>query len=86
MLPHAYLEQARDAALAHDAARATAALNKAEQAWEGVNTPYGNAQTIIDPEAVREIGRARQSVEMRRWDDALYYIDGALTHPSTILP
>jgi hypothetical protein len=85
-LPHAYLEQAKQAAEKRDAPRTLAALDRAEQAWEGANTPYGNPEIDADPEALRAIARARQSVEMHRWDDALYYIDAALTHPSTLLP
>ncbi len=85
-LPHTYLEQARAAAAAHDAPGTLTALDEAENAWEGVNTPYGNPMVINDPEVPREIGRARQSVQMGRWGDALYYIDTALTHPSTIIP
>ena len=85
-LPHTYLEQALHAADARDAPRTIAALDQAEAAWEGANTPYGNPQIVTDPDVLREIARARQSVQMQRWDDARYYIGAALTHPSTINP
>lgn len=85
-LPHAYLEQAMKAAEARDTPRTLAALDQAERAWVGANTPYGNPQIVSDPDVLREIGRARQSVQMQRWGDARYYIGTALTHPSTINP
>lgn len=85
-LPHAYLKQARQAAQAHDAPKALAALDAAEKAWMGNNTNYGSPEITFDPEAEREIARARQSVQMQLWNDAIYYIDTAMTHPSTILP
>lgn len=85
-LPHTYLEQARHAADARDAAGTIAALDKAQSAWEGANTPYGNPQVVVDPDVLREIARARQSVQMQRWGDAQYYIGAALSHPSTINP
>lgn len=85
-LPHAYLEQALQAVHEHDRTKALAALNQAENAWLGRNIPFTDAFFTFDPEAMREMGRARQSIEMGRWDDADYYIRTALTHPSTITP
>ncbi len=85
-LPHTYLEHALTAAQHRDAAATVSALDQAEQAWGGVNSTYGVPEGYDDAEAIREIARARQSVDMGRWDDALYYIQSALTHPSTIIP
>jgi hypothetical protein len=85
-LPQAYLQNALAAVKARDANTAIAQINLAETTWLGANTPYGDPQIDIDPEALREIGRARQSVEMGRWGDAEYYVRTALTHPSTIQP
>ncbi len=83
-LAHAYLEQARAAAEAHDAAKTLAALNQANQA--SVTSPSGRARSNYSPTTLREITEARQSVALGRWDDAIYYINTALTDPSTLLP
>ncbi|MDA8252024.1 MAG: hypothetical protein M0Z28_23065 [Rhodospirillales bacterium] len=85
-LPHTYLEQALAAVQAHDAPKALAALNKAENAWLGTNVPFTDPFFGFDPDAMREMARARQSVQMGRWGDAEYYIRTAMTHPSTIVP
>lgn len=85
-LPHTYLEQARAAIKAHDAPAAIAAINKAENAWLGRNSPFSDPFFTFDPDAMREMARARQSVQMGRWGDAAYYIDVAIRHPSTLVP
>jgi uncharacterized lipoprotein YbaY len=85
-LPHAYLEQALQAVHERDAPKALAALDQAENAWIGRNVPFTDAFFNFDPDAMREMARARQSIQMGRWGDADYYIRAALTHPSTIVP
>jgi hypothetical protein len=81
-----YLLRALAAVQRQDAAVALAQLAEAESVWLGSNTPYGNPFIVSDPEALREMGRARQSVQMGRWGDAAYYVRAALTHPSTVIP
>jgi hypothetical protein len=85
-LPHTLLNQALQAVQAHDSEKALDALNKAENAWLGTNVPFSDAFFNFDPEAMREMGRARQSIQMQRWADAEYYIRTAMTHPSTLTP
>lgn len=82
----AYLKKAQVAVQAHDATTAVANLNQAETAWLGGATPYRDPQIDIDPEALREVARARQAVQMGLWGDADYYVRTAMTHPSTIAP
>jgi hypothetical protein len=84
--PHTYLEQAKQAAAAHDAPRTIAALNEAERLWVANNGSYGNPAIDTPAEVLTQIFRARQAVQMGRWSDANYYIAAALTHPSTIIP
>lgn len=83
-LPHAYLEQAKAAAQAQDAPTTLSALSQAANA--SVLTPAGRPSVTSNAQTLRWIGEARQSVEARRWNDALYYINTALSDPSTILP
>lgn len=85
-LPHYWLKQALAAAQAHDSPTALADIAKAESLWQGSNIPYSNPMFQFDPDAMREMARARQSVEMQRWGDAVYYIRTAMTHPSTVTP
>lgn len=86
-LPHAYLLQAKQAAERHDTAKTLAALNQAENVYLGTSPrPYRNPVLSYDTEAVVEMGQARLAVQMQRWDDALYYINTAITHPSTLIP
>ncbi len=85
-LPHTLLTQALQAVKAHDSDKALDALNKAENAWLGTNVPFSDAFFNFDPEAMREMGRARESIQMQRWDDAEYYIRTAMEHPSTLTP
>ncbi len=85
-LPRTYLEQALKAVQAHDAPTALAALNHAESLWIGANVPFSDAFFNFDPDAMREMARARQSVQMGRWGDAEYYVRTALTHPSVVTP
>jgi hypothetical protein len=85
-LAMAYLKKAQAAVAARDATTAIANLNQAETAWLGGATPYRDPQINIDPEALREVARARQAVEMGLWSDADYYVRTAMTHPSTIAP
>jgi hypothetical protein len=83
-LPHAYLEQARAAAEAHDAAKALTALDEADRA--SVTAPSGRSISSYNPATLQDIARARQSVTLGRWGDATYYIETALSDPSTLLP
>ena len=85
-LPHTYLEQAKQAVATRDAAQAVAALDEAAALWRHNNGSYGNPVVDTPPEVLMQIFRARQAVQMGRWDDAKYYIAAALTHPSTIIP
>ena len=83
---HPYLERALAAVQQRDAKVALAQIDRAEAIWLGTNTPYGNPFVTSDPDALREMARARQSVQMGRWRDAEYYVRTALTHPSTTMP
>ncbi len=83
---HPYLERARAAVQQRDAKAALAQIDQAEAIWLGTNTPYGNPFVTSDPDALREMARARQSVQMGRWGDAEYYVRTAMTHPSTTIP
>ena len=85
-LPHYYLKQALVAVQAHDSTTALANIAKAEQLWIGGNIPYQNPIIEFDPDAMREMARARQSVQMQRWGDAEYYVRTAMRHPSTVSP
>ena len=84
--PKPYLEQALKAVQQRDATAALADLNRAESMWIGSNVPFSDAFFGFDPDAMREMARARQSVQMQRWGDAEYYIRTALTHPSVVTP
>lgn len=85
-LPHYWLEQALVAVKARDAKTALADIDKAEALWEGSNIPFTNTQFQFDPDAMREMARARQAVQMGQWGDAEYYVRTAATHPSTVTP
>jgi len=85
-LPHAYLEQAKQAVEARDAPQALAALDRAENAMLVAATPSRNPILQKSVEVVREIAEARQSIGMQRWSDAAYYINTALTDPDTLIP
>ncbi len=84
--PRPYLVQALHAVQQRDAPSALADLNKAESLWIGANVPFSDVTFGFDPDAMREMARARQSVQMERWGDAEYYIRTALTHPSVVTP
>ncbi len=81
-----YLVAALKAVQQHDAPTALAQIDKAESIWIGVNVPFSSPFFEFDPDAMRNMARARQSVEMRRWADAEYYVRTALTHPSVVMP
>jgi hypothetical protein len=85
-LPMAYLQKAMVAVKARNAEAAIAQIDQAETAWLGANYPHGAAEITIDPDAVRDIGRARQAVQLGLWGDAEYYVRTAMTHPSAIQP
>ena len=85
-VPLAYLKQAKVAVEHRDAAAATAALDHAEGQWLDRNTPYGDPFFTLEPEALREMGRARQAIAMGRWGDAEYYVAAAMTHPTMLTP
>ena len=86
ILPMAYLQKAQKAVQARNTDLAVAELNQAETAWLGANYPHRDPLIVIDMDALRDVGRARQSVQMGLWSDAEYYVKTAMTHPSAIQP
>lgn len=84
--PRPYLVKALAATQRHDSAEAIAELNKAESLWISGNVPFSSPFFEFDPDAMRNMARARQAIEMQRWGDAEYYIRTALTHPSVVTP
>jgi len=84
--PHPYLVAALKAVQQRDATAALADIDRAESMWIGTNVPFSDAMFGFDPDAMRDMARARQSVQMQRWADADYYIRTALTHPSVVMP
>ncbi len=84
--PHPYLVAALKAVQQRDATAALADIDKAESIWIGTNVPFSDAMFGFDPDAMRDMARARQSVQMQRWADAEYYVRTALTHPSVVMP
>ncbi|MBN9509706.1 MAG: hypothetical protein J0I21_11405 [Alphaproteobacteria bacterium] len=85
-LTKVYLEQARGAIARRDSAEALAALACAQSVWISRNVPFTTPFFNYDPEALRAIARAQQSIEMGRWDDAGYYTRVALGDPSILTP
>ncbi len=81
--PVRYLQHAQDAAQAHDAAAALAALNDAENAWLTANAAWGNPIVHHERPALREIGAARVSVQQARWRDAQHYIGSAMSNAAS---
>lgn len=84
--PKQELQAAREAVQARDGTKAIGALNLAERDWLGRNNAIGNPELAQEPVVLREIGNARDAVRLQRWDDAMYYIDAALTHRSADIP
>lgn len=84
--PRQELQAARAAAQAQDGTKAVDALNLAERDWLGRNNAIGNPELSQEPEVLREIGNARAAVRLQRWNDAIHYIDAALSHPSADIP
>jgi hypothetical protein len=86
LLAQAYLRQAQTAIAEHRQTAAIAAIDRAESVWLGRNTVRGYSVVPVEPEVLREMARAKESVQMQNWDDASYYIASALTHPSILTP
>jgi hypothetical protein len=86
LLAQTYLRQAQTAIAQHQKTEAIAALNSAESVWLGRNTVRGYFVVPVEPDVLREMARAKESVQMQNWDDAKYYIAAALTHPSILTP
>ena len=84
--PRQELQAARQAVQVQDGAKATQALDLAERDWLGRNNSVGNPELSQEPEVLREIGNARGAVRLQRWDDAIRYIDAALSHQSADIP
>ena len=85
-LTKVYLEQARTAIAHRNSAEALAALNCAQSVWVSRNVPFTSPFFNYDPEALRAMARASQSIGMGRWDDASYYVGVALGDPSILTP
>jgi hypothetical protein len=85
-LTRVYLEQARGAIERRESAQAIQALGCAESLWVSRNTPFSTPFFNFDPTALRAMARARQAIEMDRWDDARYYVGVALRDPSILTP
>lgn len=84
--PRPYLVAALKAVEQRDATAALADIDRAELMWIGTNVPFSDPFLGFDPDAMRNMARARQSVQMQRWADADYYLRTALTHPSVVTP
>jgi hypothetical protein len=82
----AYLQQAQAAVAQRNSAEALAALDRAQSFWVSRNVPFTTPFFTYDPTALTAMARARQSVEMGRWDDARYYVSEALDDPSILTP
>lgn len=84
--PRQALQAARQAVQVQDSSRAVNSLDVAEQDWLGRSNGVGNPELAQAPAVLREIGNARAAVRLQRWDDAMHYIDAALTHSSADSP
>ncbi len=81
-----YLQQAQVAVGQRNRAEALASLDRAESLWISHNVPFSSPFFTFDPEALRDIARAKQSIDLGRWDDANYYVSTALRDPSILTP
>lgn len=80
------LSQAQKAVQAKDGAAATAALDRAQNAWLAANTSVENPQFPQEGTALQQIGEAREAVRQKLWDQASYYIRTAMDHASDLTP
>jgi len=86
MTPEQYLGQAKTAIQAHQRYSALMAVNSAENellrdraAQESRGTrDVGQAE----PPVIREMGRAREAIRQSHWNQAMHYVDAAMSHPS----
>jgi hypothetical protein len=80
------LSQAQKAVQAKDGAAATAALDRAQNAWQTANISVENPQFPQEGTALQQIGEAREAVRQQQWDQASYYIKAAMDHASDLTP
>lgn len=87
--PDDYLAQALRYIQLHQQSQAAAAVDTAENVLLEPPTPYefrGTRRLPGEPQVIRDVGRAREAIQERRRNDAEYYIDAAMSHPSAHLP
>lgn len=80
------LAQAEQAVQNKDGNTATAALDRAQNAWQTANTSVENPQFPQEGTALQQIGEAREAVRQQHWDQATYYIKAAMDHASDLTP
>jgi hypothetical protein len=83
--PEQFLMQARTAVQAHHAMTALMAVNNAENELlrSGAAEEQRSTRDVGEPEVIRQIGRAREAIQQRHWQQAETYINDAMSHPST---
>lgn len=87
--PDQYLSQALQYVQQHQALPAIAAVNNAEIVLLEPPTPYefhGARALPGSPQVVRDIGHAREAIQLGNWGQAEHYIYAAMSHPSASLP
>ncbi len=82
----AALSQTAQAVQNKDGNTATAALDRAQNAWLTANTSVENPQFPQEGTALQQIGAAREAVRQQHWDQATYYIKAAMDHASDLTP
>lgn len=86
MTPEQYLSQAKQAVQQHHTLTALTAINNAENELlkSGAAEEDRGARDTgkADPGVIRQIGRAREAVQMHHWKQAETYINEAMSHPS----
>ena len=87
--PDQYLSQALQYVAQHQTAQAIAAVNSAENVLLEPPTPYEfHAARALpgEPPVVRNMGEAREAIQLGNWGQAEHYIHAAMSHPSASLP
>ncbi len=89
MTPDQYLSQALQAIAQHETAQALTAVNNAENVLLEPPTPYMSHATRAlpgEPPVVRNLGEAREAIQLGHWGQAEHYVHAAMSHPSASWP